>query len=380
MDDINTYLFYTFFLLSCLLGFGILVVGKRKKASDLGIDFNKPGVYFFILVYSLIIGLRYNVGRDYVGYTDWFKELRHTGQFPVDNDFGFIWLNEILVNLGLESYMLFIIIAFLQILFLLLSLRKISFLGSWYLYFFFTSLLFFTSLNTMRQTVALFIFMYCIQLFENKKYLYTCLLSILAFSMHKTVIILFVLLPFLKFEWFKNVKIQGTILFLSVFILPVFFSVILDFASPIINLLGYNYYIENLDLMKEITDENNKGDGLSVFLFFFIDLFIIFFYNKLKKQYSSYNFVMFYNIYFVGLILSRVFAENFILTRIADYFISFRVLILAFLMVYIFNTTKAFKNPFIKPIAVVICIAMLLFYYKAIYNNAGDIAPIQFIF
>lgn len=132
--------------------------------------------------------------------------------------------------------------------------------------------------------------------------------------------------------------------------------------------------------MNEITEENKRGDGLSIFLFFFIDLFIILFYEKLKEKFNNYSFIPFYNLFFVGLIMSRVFADNFILARIADYFIHFRVVILAFLMFYIFNVLKYPVNRIIKPVAIIICMAMLLFYYKAIYNNAAGIAPIQFIF
>ena len=380
MTDINTYIFYTLFLFLCILFSTKLKVKKAGKNRSPEIDFSRPGIYFFMLVYSLIIGLRYNVGLDYVGYTEWFNKLRHTGHFPVDNDFGFIWLNEFLVEFDFESYVLFIIIAFLQILFVLLFLKKIPFLRSWYLYFFFTSLLFFVTMNAMRQTVAFFIFMYCLQLFSDKKYYKTLLFGLLALSIHKTVILVLVLLPFLKFEWFKNVWIQLILLFLSVFVLPSFFMILLDYTSPLINLLGYSYYVEHLDLMKEITAENKTGDGLSIFLFFFIDLILILFYKKLNNKFNSYYFTQFYNLFFIGVILSRIFADNFILARIADYFIHFRVVIMAFLMLYIFNDLKYPNNRIIKPIAIVICLAMLLFYYKGIYNNAAGIAPIQFFF
>jgi ABC-type dipeptide/oligopeptide/nickel transport system permease subunit len=75
-----------------------------------------------------------------------------------------------------------------------------------------------------------------------------------------------------------------------------------------------------------------------------------------------------------------MFADNFILARISDYFIFFRVIIIAFLMLYIFKISKYSEKKTLKPLAVAICLAMLLFYYRAIYNNAADIAPIQFIF
>lgn len=380
MDDFYTYFFYTIFLILCLFLSNKIIIKRNKKENSFVIDFTKPELFLFMALYSLVIGLRYNVGRDYYGYTEWFKELRLTGRFPVDNDFGFIWLNKFLVEFNFESYALFIIIAFLQIFFLLLFLKKIPFVRTWYFYFFFTSLLFFISMNAMRQTLAFLIFACCLQFFYDKKYYTTFFLGFLAFSIHKTVIMPFVLLPFLKFEWFKNIKIQLLLLFLSVFVLPAFFSIILDYATPFVNMLGYSYYLENLDYMKELTDENKRGDGLSIFLFFFIDLFIILYYEKLKNYFEAFNFIKFYNLYFIGLILSRIFADNFILSRIADYFISFRIIILSFLMFYIFNILKRRNSKIVRVSAVLMCFMLLLYYYKAVYNNAGDIAPFQFFF
>jgi hypothetical protein len=380
MTDTNSYIFYTLFLILIIVFSDILITKKIGLSKNFEIDFAKPGIYLFMITYALVIGLRYNVGLDYKGYAEWFKELSRTGRFPVNNDFGFIWLNQFLVVLGFESYFLFIVIAFLQILFLLLVLKRILFIRYWYFFFFFTSLIFFVSMNVMRQTLAFLIFMYCVQLYGNKKYYLTFLLSFFAFSIHKSVILVFVLLPLLKFEWFKNVKVQILFLFLSVFVLPNYFMFYLDYASPIVDLLGYNYYTENFDLMSEISKENERGDGLSIYLFFFIDLFIILLYRKLKEKFISYGFIAFYNLFFVGVILSRAFAVNFILSRISDFFIHFRFVILAFLMFYVFNELKYKVNNIIKPVGILICMAMLFFYYKAIYNNAAGIAPIQFIF
>lgn len=381
MEDIFTYFFYSIFLLG-VLGLSQKLLKEKYNYLDgiIELKFTNPGIYFFILIYSLIVGLRFNVGRDYYGYSGWYKELQNTGIFPVDNDFGYMWLNQILVDSGFESYVLFIILALLQITFLLLALKSIPFLRTWYFYFFFTCLLFFVSMNAMRQTLAFFIFFYCLRLFHQRKWFLLVLFTLLAISMHKTVVILYVLIPFLKVEWFKSTKLQILILLLAVLILPTLLSELINFISPLANLLGYNYYLENLDYMKEITEENKRGDGLGKYLFLLIDFFIILFYSRLKTEYKSSNFISFYNLFFIGVILSRIFAENFILARIADYYIHFRVLILAYLMYYIFNLGGGSYNKIIKPVALVLCVGLLIFFYKGIYNNAGDIAPFQFIF
>lgn len=380
MLDIYTYLFYTLFLIFCLIYSNQLKVknGGINKRSE--IDFSSKRIYLLMLIYSLVIGLRYKVGWDFVGYEKWLNELRRTGIFPVDNDIGFIWLNKLIVFFHFENYALFILMSFFQIFFILKFLEKIPFLRVWFFFFFFTSLLFFVSLNAMRQALDIFIFMYCLQLFFDKKYFFFLCFFTLSLSIHKTVMLVFIFVPFLKWEWYENYKLQIFFLVLSTFVLGDYKLVLLKYASPFANFLGYNYYIENIDFINKITIETRRGDGSSIYLFFFIDLFIILFYDKLKNKFINYNFISFYNLFFTGVILSRVFVDNFILARIADYFIFFRVVILSFLMFYIFNIFSYRRRKFFQPIAISICVAMLLFYYKAIYNNAAGVSPFQFVF
>jgi hypothetical protein len=159
-----------------------------------------------------------------------------------------------------------------------------------------------------------------------------------------------------------------------------FFNSLLEIVSPVINLLGYSYYLENIDYMQEISDELKRGDGTSYILFFLIDTLIIFLSDKLSETYSTKLFKQFYGYFFIGLILSRLFADNFILARIADYFIFFRVFILSYLTFYIFRIDETKFQKIHVPVLTVFLIGLIAFYYKAIYNNAADVAPFKFIF
>ena len=378
--DYWTYLFYTFFALLTILGANTLLTYSKDTNNQISFNYSKPGIHLFIVAYTLIIGLRYMVGRDYYGYFNWFKELKATGVFPVDNEVGFIFLNKLIVYLDFHYSFLFIVIAFLQIFFLVKSIEKFPFLRPWFFFFFFSCLLFFISMNAMRQTIAFFIFFYSLNNFLQKKYLLTFFLFLLALSFHKSIIMLYVLLPFVNKDWFKNVKLQVLILIASVFIFPLFIDRLLELVNPIINLLGYNYCIENLDYMAELSQESTKRDGLSIYMFFFIDLIIILYSDKLKLFFSKYNFQVYYNLFFIGLILSRLFANNFILARIAEYFIHFRILILSFLCFYLIYSKQAKFYRLNKAIVWLIAISMAAFFYKAIYNNAADCSPFQFVF
>jgi len=331
-------------------------------------------------VFVFFVGLRYEVGRDYHGYSQWYRELVYTGIFPVDNDFGFISLNKLLYALQAETFWLFVVLAFLQIYFLLKSTEPIKRLRPLVFFFFFTLLLFFISMNAMRQTLAFFIFVYAISVFNDKNYLKFSVLILLGFSFHKTILIPLLVLPFIHYKWYGSRSIQFVILVLAYWILPTFFSVLLEIVSPLVNLMGYSYYLENLDYMQEISDELKKGDGTSYILFFIIDAFIILLSNKLFETFPTKLFKQYYGYFFVGLILSRLFADNFILARIADYFVFFRMFILAFLVFYVFRVDRSTLQKLHIPILAFILIGLIAFYYKAIYNNGSGISPFKFIF
>jgi hypothetical protein len=333
-----------------------------------------------IFVFVFIVGLRFNVGRDYSGYASWYKEFIFSGKFPVDNDFGFVALNKFLFVLNAESFWLFVVLAFGQIYFLLKTTDSIKHLRPWVFFFYFTLLLFFTGMNAMRQTLAFLIFVYSISAYNNKNYLKFAMLALLGFSFHKTVLIPLVILPFVHYMWYGPRLIQFGILLMSSIILPSFVNPLIELVSPFINILGYDYYVENIDHIQEISEETRRGSGTSHVLFFLIDAIIIYFFNRLTDTYPTKFFKQFYGYFFIGLILSRLFANNFILSRVADYFIFFRVYILALLISIVFLKRDGALNKLFSQVLGLILIGLIAFYYRAIMNNAADVAPFKFIF
>jgi hypothetical protein len=338
----------------------------------------KKTTFLIIVIYSLLVGCRYDVGVDYMGYLGWYNKVRLTGNFPVENsEIGYVWLNEILVSIEAHYVFLFIIIAFLQIFFLLKAMERYNFLLPWYFFFFFTSLLMFSSMNIMRQTIAYFLFFYTITLFLDKKYWQVALLVLLGASFHKSILLFVWVYPLLRYDWFTNRYIQIGALVVVTFIASQWISIIIEYASPIINLLGYQYYIENIDQMNEITKDTSSGSGFGKYLLFFIDVFIIFFSTRIKIQYHKVHIHSFYNLYFLGAILERVFAENFILSRTNDYLVNFRVLLLSFVCFHIFKN----KVPFFqRVVAGLIVLSMLSYFYRGIDNSAAKCAPFSFFF
>ncbi|MCC3152806.1 EpsG family protein [Hymenobacter sp. BT770] len=379
MTEPGTYIFYTL-----LMGFMILLALPSVQAvlneNEEPIAFPSywgPNLLFLIAAYSLIIGCRYYVGIDYKAYLEWYLKLRETGVYPRDIEFGYRLLNEFLNYLHAHYAFLFIIIAFIQILFLFKSLAKFPFLSPWFIYFFFTYLLMFSSMNIMRQTLAWFVFFYSLNLAFDKKYGWALLWLLFGYSFHKSILVGALFFPLLRWDWFKNRYVQiGLLLFVTAFA-PAVLAFVLKVAGPLASLAGYEYYVDNLDYMQEISDEGKVGAGTARALFFILDFIIIWFSQDLKENFKQYDFYKYYNLYFLGALLERLVYDNFILARTNDYLLNFRVLILSFLCFFFFHSRT---QRMVKEIlGYAIALMMVAFFYRAIYNSAAETSPFRFL-
>ena len=380
MVEPGTYIFYTL-----LMVFMILL---SKPSTEPVLNSNGdviafpsywgPNLFALITLYALIIGCRYYVGIDYKAYLEWYLELRETGHYPRDIEFGYEFLNEVLNYLNAHFAFLFIVIAFCQIFFFYKALEKFPFILPWFIFFFFTYLLLFSSLNIMRQTLAWFVFFYALNLAFDKRYGWALLCMFFGFSFHKSILIGVVFFPFLGLDWFKNRNLQIGLLLLVTVLASQILAFTLNLAGPLVSLIGYDYYVENLDQMQEITEENKVGAGTARALFFILDMVIIWYSADLKEHFRKYDFYKYYNLYFLGALLDRLVYDNFILARTNDYLLNFRVVILAFLFFFLFNSRS--QKMVKEVIGYTIALMMIAFFYRAIYNAAAETSPFRSVF
>lgn len=382
MTDLWTYVFYTVFGIFVILGIKTVVYTKANGQGELVIDYSSPGIYVFIFVYTIMIGLRHDVGLDYPLYTSWFNYYRDTGKFFVDNELGFRAIIQLLTSLNLPYESLFLVLAFFQIVFLTLAISRIAFLRDWYFFFFFTSLLFFMSMNVMRQTIAYYLFFWGYFYFLDRKYLKYIGIILFGMLFHKTIVIPAVVGIFLRGDIFKQRALLISFLVAGSFLLPVILESFFKLIFPVVDWLGYGFYIKMADTLTQFTEDNHTGDGLGLILFLVIDGLIIYYSDKMKEEFKFNYFIPFFNLFVIGAILSRAFAANFLFLRIAEYFINFRALMLAFLCIYFIRNRKGSLSNYIKftTLQSIVIVIMLAFFYKAIFNNAAGCRPWSFAF
>lgn len=323
-----------------------------------------------IFVCSVVIGLRYNVGVDFLNY-----EYIYTHQYFDEVENGYALLNKVLYSLGLSSSSIFILVAFLQLFFFAKGVESLS---PKYLpfafFFYFATLYFFLSLNVLRQTLTFSIFVFSIRFIVNKQLIKYILTILLASTIHKSAL---TLLPFyfiINNDWLLKHRIIQIAGYITTYIMALILSeYIWSNFETLAVISGYADYADSLTTISEI--EWAKEGGLGVYLWMLIDLWVILYYSKLRDTSPTKHDVAFYNLYYVGLLLTNIIAGSY-LDRANIYFQNFRILVYAIFFYEVFMRKNKIAH---RIIAIAVILVLIIFFYMGIYNKASQCAPFQFV-
>lgn len=341
--------------------------------------------WIFIIVYTLIIGLRYDVGTDYLLYKQTYLFSTYPkADFIASNDFGsfeigYSALIYLFIKLGFSYVSLFLATAFLQIFFLYKFSRKYKYISVWLFFFFITSSTFFDSLNAMRQSIAFFMFLCTLTYIEEKK-LVPFIIGIFLISLfHRSILIV------LPFYFFINKKLFNNRLVTASFILGAFllsqplndliWNKLFPYIRGLLSGLSDASYLEKRD---DLTiAENSSSLGLAKFIYLVLDLIIIYYITRMRSYYKQFNIEIFYNFYIIGAFIYYLCAYSITLVRLNMYFANFKFIMLAFLT-YMLTHDKKYKQSIDKLVCIFLVITSLLWFVNSILHGT-KIAPFQFI-
>lgn len=273
----------TFFIYYLMFGSSVIFIFASENCSN---RIAKHILVLFSLIpLFLISGLRENTGADYENYVYIYKNLDYYhSQWPLE--LGFYYLNKLYSYLGLHVQFIFLTMAFIQCLFLYLSLikvRKPSLFLTFYILIFYLD-----SLNIVRQSVAMSIVLYsCILLLYDKLTIKFFFLIGLASFFHNVSLI------FAPLFFIRNFHLNKTFMLLVIltFLIVLKFDLLGLLSSPDY-FSGTKY--EAYFFIDEYAKEADFGSGIGVIFQYFIIFPILFFRNKLFES-DKYNFVLFSN-------------------------------------------------------------------------------------
>lgn len=330
-----TFLVYVVLYICCIS----LAASAAKGCMRMGNNvWNHPAFYGLLIVFSFIVGTRYMVGDDYPSYmslVQWGEQHHYYEQIE------FIPRKIVdLVNaLNLEFYWWFILMAFLQIFFIARAARgPLVRVFPWMIFVFLVLYLSFY-MNVVRQGAALSCFLCAVTYAQERKLWPYLLFFSLGFLCHSSIIVWLPIYWILNRELFPNIKLQYLLLIASAFVLPSVIERLIDATRPYWELFGYGYQADNYD-----GDEVDIviGSGIGMILRYVRWVIIIAYYDKMKQYYGVNYFVLFYNIFFIGICFDISTVFNILLSRVFRYGSFIEIVILPLLLYYLSKSKKGF--------------------------------------
>lgn len=293
----ETYLVYNFVLV-----FSVLFAWLSEKSVNL----RKLLLTASFSVLYLTSVLRFNIGHDYWNYVLSFKEIYNNEEIELLDKLSFGLVCKAFSFSPRGYLFVFAFYSFFTLFFLFKTLIKRNILPMG-IFIFICYNYFFTSLDQIRQTAAIFIFIYSIQFIEEKQFKNFLFSIILASLFHFSAIFL------LPFYFLNTKKINIWILFLMIIIFTAgYFSGLWEnLRIRFIRFIPiYNYFA---DIAKQL-ESQSLGTGLGFIYLLVINLIIIF---NLRHDEKS----VLYHMSAIGVLFFLFSAGNLNIDRFANYFL-----------------------------------------------------------
>lgn len=303
-------------------------------------------IIFPLLLFAIIMGIRYDVGVDYFTYLYNYLHKNYTGK----EEYLFFFLSDVGWYFNFHYTIYFGVIAFLQVLFFFLAFKDERYLFPFLVFFLFANGGYSFWMNVIRQALAMCIWLYSLRYIEHKKFYKYLIFGLIAFLIHRSSIILLIFYPILRNgkDYFKSIPLQLVLVVFAFIIKDLFYSIIMQLET-IINfyssLLGEglydNYGLENM--LDSVID--NEGTGIAYFFKILLNVMVILYSHKLKKFYNNKKFVIVYFFFFIGIIATYIFPLGaYSITRPFRYFFIFQTIMYAYLLYYFFKERKHLNN------------------------------------
>lgn len=336
---IQSFIIYTLFALAlyfCARGVSRTQVQLIEMK---GKFFFMPSNYWWcIFIFALVAGMRYDVGVDHLSYLkDYIRAL--DGVFFVRDrgiEYGYLLFTQSCGALGVHPTIYFGIIAAIQLTLFLWPYRRENSIIPYMMFLLILGGLFFYWMNAVRQAVAACIFVFSIPFIQRRKPILFFFSIFIAFLWHQSALIL---LPFYLLTYDKSIWGNRLFLFsasIICFILGnnLFWLNRLLSLQQILQIIGYDHYLNNFDQIINISRTYTFGPRMIVM--FLQHLIIIYFYPKCRTYYSSSLIDFNFKLFFIGICGYYLFVNtNLYFLRPIEYFTMFTLPLLAYTLVYL---------------------------------------------
>lgn len=355
-----TFLVFSFIIVVSTFLFKVPLVKKKREIVN---EKYVNGIFAFfipILITSLLIGLRNNVGVDYPVYKEiyetqisdnWVWSVNHSGV-----EILFTSICVLLHKVNIPYYGMFIVMTFLPLCFFYACFNNKRRLFIPAIFFLYASGVFFWYMNIMRQGISFFIILFAIQYIIRGavvKYIFWILIAA-GFHLSALLFIPCYLLYYIRGSLCnRNIAI---FFYVSTCLLA---KEMIDILLVMIKPFLTGDYIRYYNVIDSW--EMSGGSGLGVLALHISDIMMICISPLCLSYYRKERFDVYYNIFLIGSFFSNMAGLNMILSRIPFCFISMRVMVGAFALWYMYRFWQVTQLHY--KIASIICVLCNLAYF-----------------
>lgn len=347
----------------------------QKKYLDVNSLLARFFLWLSVIPFLFVAAARYRVGTDYSVYLDMqIPQLLKGIDYKLEYEYLYQYLIKIGVSLG-NTQWVFILTHVVLLFFLWESLKNLSADRGMSIFIFMFGAFYNMSLNTMRQFIAMAIFMYAIKYIINRKIFIYFALIIVAFMFHKSAIV------FIPLYWLSRIKIND---FVGLALIPssvVLSEIIRRLLVKITNFLGIysNYFNGQFD----------SADRQWDFIIFNLILLLLMIFirnfvprNEPEKLYQATNITktnsvdfetLLFNLQIVATIVSALSSIIPNSTRIIFMFSIGQILYFPYLLKKVKN-----KNYRLVFTLIIILVYVTVFIRLIVIKNIGDTLPYTF--
>lgn len=314
---------------------------------------NRKAFWIPLITLSLFAGIRSNsVGTDSPVYTSLFQMNFNPEyyEFNPDVEIGYQYFEYFLLNVSHNYFILFIISAFFICFCYLKTIKTYSYDYVFSIFLFLTLGVYTLFFNTLRQGMAIAIFVLALPYLLNKKFIPYCCICVCASLMHISALFM------IPFYFMVNVNIKGIYKLASVFL-----------VSLISSQIVISHFAESNKRYEAYANFSSELGGAYLLGFYTILLFFIYTTNGLYKKQDIFikKLSEFYALGVMAVIPVLLLGSNPSgPLRLLNYFNWTLVLILPYVFCKI--NIKFFKLCF--------CAIMLVYFYL-IMSKFGDLTP-----
>ncbi len=332
------------FLIYSLLSIVLFVLGSvsanRERsciASDKICSFWTWDILFALSIFALVSGLRWQVGVDHLSYLEGYENIKNGYIFRSgDNiEIGFEVISRLFAKLNLHFVLYFSFWAFIQLFFFYFALKDQRYLLPYIGFLIILGPQYLSWMNGIRQMLAATIFVYSINHIQNKRFFLYLLSISFATIFHKSAILLLPLYLLPNKDLFKY-RYLNLLLILVTFLIgqnPSFIYT-LNMFEKAFALIGYNEYASKLDYF--LSDNKVMVLGPRRLVILTLNIIIVWYSNKLKVTFQYTNYLYYFNLTFIGILLHNLFANTgHLFLRPVSYFTIFLTLTTAYLLYYL---------------------------------------------